>query len=641
MEKGETVSPIFLNPRAKNKKKCVRSFFFFAVSSCRRATKTSSLITLLLRRLCAPYLGLRMYSVSEVTSDQMVSGRASPRSASSSLVGSPRFMEALQRDRTSPRRQEVEQRRLDRKHAEEAALVFSPRIPSSSEKLDLQRSEKEKAAAAGTGLESPRHARLYQDALKRQTEGPKLKTASPTTELDGFAFSPRIPRRSRSLSKDRLGRDADPGAPSVSERLHATKGSGRERVPVSSSGKEEEEVFRPKIPRRSASLMRSSGDIEARWRSADERRTQELEQIRAEVDEDELAPCSFAPAITKMAKKLGTAPKGSTLTWTDTAYGGSGSGGAANHKAADRLMRYKQDLKAKKDFLRRQHEEEQRKALSPTPAIPRKSRALLAAQARPADDRDVHTRLAQSSTHQVADAVIADLAATCTFQPTLVARPPSPSKSPATWTDAGADSAECEPGDSVYERLHREAASRKKAQEEAGRKAEEAARAFPYAPTLPSPPTAGTKQAGDDAYPETCTIFERLASDVNSKNFMHALLEQVPYARHPTQGKGIAGPVVDIHAHRPPRRPRCTRISSWSPAPSTPPSTTRWRRSARWRAPCATASCGTRSARSCRWPACSRSSWIARPRRCGPGPPSQRHLWNSRNGGAANWRRRR
>jgi len=447
------------------------------------------------------------------------------------MVGSPRFMEKLLRDRAegaqnqvSPR-QAVEQRKGEKREAEEAALVFSPRIPSSSEKLDRGRSEKKQDT-------SPRHTRLYQDALKRRTEGPKLKTVSPTTELDGFGFSPRIPRRSRSLSKDRFGRGAKSSptgngadcAPSVSEWLHSTKGSLRERAP---SSNKDEEVFHPKIPRRSASLVRSSGDLEARWRSADARLAQELQMLRAEVDEEELAPCSFVPAITKMAKKLGTSSsKDGGVTWTDTAYGGNGKS-PTNHKAADRLMRYKKDLLAKKEFLQRQHQEEERKALSPTPTIPRKSRALTATHASSGGGKgvDVHTRLARSPTRRVADAVIADVEAMCPFQPKLVARPSS-SPSTSTWTETG-DEPEREAGESVHERLHREAAARKKAQEEADRKVEEAARAFPYAPTLPpTPPTVGNK-AADASYPESWTIFDRLASDVTGKNFMHALLEQV------------------------------------------------------------------------------------------------------------------
>ena len=426
------------------------------------------------------------------------------------------------------RKTELEKRREEKRREEQAQATFQPKIPSSSIRLDKKthnqpsdvkdQSDRGRDSTADPSKRNSRFDALYNDARKRRTEGPVLKNNVTDNDL---TFKPAIPRRSRSLSKDRNGTwTSNEPKETIAQRLHQTKGTGREKK-IETTTAQKEEVFKPTIPKRSSSLARSIGppvDLQTRFTKAEVRRVEELDQLKAEVDANLLDPCSFVPEITKKAKSLAIPTKDGV--WFDKKNVGT---------AADRLMQYKLDLKAKKEDMRKQHEQKTLADEPFKPTIPLRSKKVAAAAAAQANSGEtVHSRLAKPTIRKVTAATAA-VEAAMTFQP-KASKPISHSPEDCTWRDINVNSNKIsmphrEVDKPVHERLH-EDAHHKKLQLETERQLaeEQAVKAFPFAPVLPVAPTTILPKSPEGTASST-PIHERLATD--NRKFMHSVLSQV------------------------------------------------------------------------------------------------------------------
>ena len=425
------------------------------------------------------------------------------------------------------RKTEFERKREDKRREEQAQATFQPKIPSSSIRLDkkshnqqsgvIDQSEGGRDVTVEPTRGRSRFDALYNDACKRKKEGPVLKNSITDNDL---TFKPAIPRRSRSLSKDRNGTwSSTEPKESVAQRLHQTKGTGREKK-VETTSAQKEEVFKPTIPKRSSSLARPIGppvDLHTRFSKAEERRVEELDQLKAAVDANLLDPCSFVPEITKKAKVLSIPTKDGV--WFDKKNVGT---------AADRLMQYKLDLKAKKEDMRRQYEQKNHADEPFKPTIPLRSKKVAAAATQANPGEAVHTRLAKPTMRKVTAATAAAEAA-MTFQP-KASKPISHSPEDHTWRDINVSSNKSmaphrDLDKPVHERLHQDAHHKKLQLETERRLAEEqASKAFSFAPVLPVAPTTLSTKPSEGAASST-PIHERLATD--NRKFMHSVLSQV------------------------------------------------------------------------------------------------------------------
>ena len=232
----------------------------------------------------------------------------------------------------------IEMRKEQKLREDEENQTFTPKISNRSNRLGRGRDETVKA------IGSSRFDALYNDARKRRTEGPVLKSDVVDHDL---TFRPEIPKRSRSLSADRAGSTHE-----VAQRLYQTKGNYRDRK-IAQLESEKEEVFKPTIPKRSSSLVRAStGDLHSRWKSAEQRKQEQLVQLKAEVDAKIMAPCAFTPEICEGSRSISATREKQRKE--------NGSTTTANDRKYKELMKFKEDLKLKKEMLRLQHEEQSR-----------------------------------------------------------------------------------------------------------------------------------------------------------------------------------------------------------------------------------------------------------------------------------------
>ena len=258
-------------------------------------------------------------------------------------------------------------------------------------------------------------------------------------------------------------------------------------------------------------------DLQTRFSKAEERRVEELDQLKAAVDANLLDPCSFVPEITKKAKSLAIPTRDGV--WFDKKNVGT---------AADRLMQYKVDLKAKKEDMRRQHEQKTLANEPFKPTIPLRSKKVAAVAALANPGEAVHSRLAKPTVRKVTASTAAAEAA-MTFQP-KASKPISHNPEDSTWRDINVTSNKSPPPHKdldkpVHERLHQDAHHKKLQLETERQLAEEQAiKAFPFAPVLPVAPTAILTKPSEGAASST-PIHERLATD--HRKFMHSVLSQV------------------------------------------------------------------------------------------------------------------
>ena len=232
----------------------------------------------------------------------------------------------------------IEMRKEQKLREEQENQTFAPKISDKSIRLGRGRDETVKA------IGSSRFDALYSDARKRRTEGPVLKSFGEDHDL---TFRPEIPKRSRSLSADRAGSPHD-----VAQRLHQTKGNYRDRK-IAQLESEKEEVFKPTIPKRSSSLVRAStGDLHSRWKSAEQRKQEQLVQLKAEVDAKIMATCAFTPEICEGTRSISATRENQRKD--------NGTTTSANDRKYKELMKFKEDLKLKKEMLRLQQEEHSR-----------------------------------------------------------------------------------------------------------------------------------------------------------------------------------------------------------------------------------------------------------------------------------------
>lgn len=331
--------------------------------------------------------------------------------------------------------------------------------------------------------------------MKRRVEGPVLKSAA---ALDGKAtFKPQIPKRSRSLSSERGGSIM---SDDVSTRLHTTKGNYRSRPP-SVTREQQEAVFKPTISPYAQSIKRTDKNVHERWKSVDKRTTAELAQKKAEVDAQTMQPCKFSPSIPAASRSLSREREHyKKLPGPD--------------KAADRLMSFKQELKARKDALRVEYDKVHKAAHPFKPSIPTSSKKVLAAAAPMAmAERDPVERLIKPVVRNLMAATAA-AQVELTFRPKIPTRMQDGDSVAATAPDYG--------GTAVHERLHQEA--RHKRAEDAARlrRAEEERRKiYTFTPTVPPAPSGTSPDSAQKAAP----VFERLS--VDSKKFVQAVLSQV------------------------------------------------------------------------------------------------------------------
>ena len=162
-------------------------------------------------------------------------------------------------DERMTERRKIEMKKEEKKRLEETSCTFQPTMSA--------RRGRDNLVKPVTGS---RFDHLYKDAVKRKTEGPKNNVASDESRN---SFKPNISPRARSMSTDRKPSD-------LINSLH--KGAGVARAPPKEVVKDEN-LFKPKINKRSSSVERtSSTDTSSRLYAFRNRQEENLQKKKVE-----------------------------------------------------------------------------------------------------------------------------------------------------------------------------------------------------------------------------------------------------------------------------------------------------------------------------------------------------------------------
>lgn len=129
-----------------------------------------------------------------------------------------------------------------------------------------------------------RFDRLYDDAIKRKSEGPKVKVE---VDRSTYTFKPTLYTKSRSPSIDR-----EPSE--FFESMHMASGAGRKKEIV-----EDQNLFKPTISKRANSLDRSMTFASkiARLLVSKQKHQEEMDKLKSEKNMRIAEECTFSPVI--------------------------------------------------------------------------------------------------------------------------------------------------------------------------------------------------------------------------------------------------------------------------------------------------------------------------------------------------------
>eukprot|EP00596_Hydrurales_sp_CCMP1899_P003555 CAMPEP_0119049814 /NCGR_PEP_ID=MMETSP1177-20130426/66554_1 /TAXON_ID=2985 /ORGANISM="Ochromonas sp, Strain CCMP1899" /LENGTH=792 /DNA_ID=CAMNT_0007027501 /DNA_START=246 /DNA_END=2624 /DNA_ORIENTATION=- len=315
---------------------------------------------------------------------------------------------------------------------------------------------------------------LYSDAMKRKTEGPKVVVDQRNT------FTPQISPRARSTSRDRKPQD-------LVNSLHNASGAGRSNIkePVKDTNS-----YKPTITKRASSQDRSSlTDTNERLYALKTKQEENSRQKRIEAELRAAQQCTFAPKISR-SRSASREPPVSNKP----------------NAVTDRLLKYGEDQKRKFE----EQELEKDKKIAEMKHIPTITHSKLYPVSQ--QNGDLYTRLAQPVERADIAELIAEKEAELTFQPKIQSN------------HVSRENADAVDGESVHDRLFREALQKKQELEEEQRIAQaEDDRKYKFAPTLPlrvSISAEAAPESGSSPVP----VYERLN---NSKQFMQNILSQI------------------------------------------------------------------------------------------------------------------
>ena len=187
---------------------------------------------------------------------------------------------------------------------DEIALRKEEKIRHEAEQLSFQPSLQSRRGKLKTGPVGTTFDRLYDDAVKRQEEEPKMK---PRTDQSELTFKPSISPMARSLSVDRRASD-------LVNKMH--KGAGRVVFAETTT-----HSFQPKISKRASSLDRSSSasDTSERLYAAKDIQKRKLEMKKAEDVLRHAEKCTFSPVVSTKVRASSTIvePVGKPLSISD------------------------------------------------------------------------------------------------------------------------------------------------------------------------------------------------------------------------------------------------------------------------------------------------------------------------------------
>jgi hypothetical protein len=308
-------------------------------------------------------------------------------------------------DAVSPSlRREIEMKRQQKIQQEKENCTFKPTMSSQRGR------ETSVKPVIGSRFDN-----LYSDAMKRKSEGPKVVVDERNT------FKPTISPRARSTSKDRKPQE-------LVNSLHNATGSGRATI--------REEVkdsnpYKPTITKRASSLDRTSlTDTNERLYAFRKKQEENNRQKKIEAELRAAQQCTFAPKISR-SRSASREP-------------------IVNNKpnaVTDRLLKYGEDQKRK---FEEQKLEAERKAaeMKYQPTIPHSKLSPV-----PQHNGDVYTRLSLPVERDIAE-LVAESDAELTFQPKM------------NTTHVSREKADAVDGESVHDRLFREALQKKQELEE-------------------------------------------------------------------------------------------------------------------------------------------------------------------------------
>lgn len=315
-------------------------------------------------------------------------------------------------DERMSQRRVIELKKEEKKRLEETSCTFQPTMSARRGRDNLVKP-----------LTGSRFDFLYNDAVKRKSDGPKNKTA---IEESKSSFKPNISPRARSMSADR--RPAD-----IINSLH--KGVGGTRTIVKEVPKDEN-LFQPKINKRANSADRTTtSETGTRLYAMRTRQEDNLQKKKAEVAAKQALECTFSPKVTRAR----SASRGEATP--------------SPKPVIDRLLQYGEDKKLKLEEEKRLQAEKERADETFQPAIARTKFSPAGKN----DGGSVYERLAQPiEKGKEFDAMLAAADVDLTFQPSL---PKSRSGSVKTRSASMI-------GETIHDRLFRESAQKKMINEE-------------------------------------------------------------------------------------------------------------------------------------------------------------------------------
>jgi hypothetical protein len=313
--------------------------------------------------------------------------------------------EVTEVDHSPNLRKEIEKKKEEKRLLESANCTFQPALIRRGRDSNIK-------PVAGS-----RFDHLYSDAIKRKTEGPKSKGR---VDENMNTFKPSISPRARSISRDRKASD-------MVNHMYNASGAGRAIVKEVSK---DTNTFKPVISKRASSLDRTSlTDTNSRLYELRTGQEATKKKQKEEADLIHAKECSFFPRVPVFrSRSVSREPVD-----------------LKSKNVFDRMLRSEEKTKSRLEEEQRLKTEKDLAEMTIRPTVAKRRLSLTPGEKKEGEeDVDVYTRLTQSvakdfSVQKAANDI--DL----TFQPRM------------STNNSTRDRADSIDGESVHERLYREA----------------------------------------------------------------------------------------------------------------------------------------------------------------------------------------
>jgi bifunctional DNA-binding transcriptional regulator/antitoxin component of YhaV-PrlF toxin-antitoxin module len=273
----------------------------------------------------------------------------------------------------------VEKKMEARRMEEEQQLTFKPKL------------HEYKGSAPGNPEEGTRFDKLYKDAKKRHLEAKVIKAHA---EEPQGSFQPQLVTRSSSRGK------RAPSPQGIHQRLHAQTGAGNLK-----SVQADDHPFHPAITRKALEISRNqSVDIADRLfqKSFELKDKQDKKRAEAEAKQHNSEECTFSPKLPSNTRSLSASRAKKSVSEGET----------PPKAAADRLLKYEEQKKARLEMLRQTKMEVESSEITFAPNLKSTHQNVAYKSSNP--NQTVYDRLqAVSKKSQLPDNP------ECTFKPTI------------------------------------------------------------------------------------------------------------------------------------------------------------------------------------------------------------------------------